>query len=301
MLELRVVPGEELPARQQLALDRAAARRLRTRFEDPERAAAVAEGVLERNAPDLRHYDVRENGATVGWMLWRHKSDESDVSDLVLDEPARASELLPALIETARADGARFLGVTGVPGEPDRDPLVALDVFVPRATNLALPLDGHIGDPGGLELRPMTQEAFDAYLEGSTEQYIGELAAAGMSQESARRQGEQQMAELVPAGLESPGQSFFTAWVDDLPVGTLWLSTEDPLAFVYDIAVDESQRRKGYGEAMMNAGARWCRDLGHPALGLNVFAHNPNARALYDKLGYRVTADYRSIDLDDAG
>jgi GNAT superfamily N-acetyltransferase len=80
-------------------------------------------------------------------------------------------------------------------------------------------------------------------------------------------------------------------------VGTLWISTEHPMAFVYDIAVEESQRRRGYGEAIMNAGARWCRDRGHPALGLNVFAHNPGARALYDKLGYQVTADYRTVDI----
>jgi hypothetical protein len=32
-------------------------------------------------------------------------------------------------------------------------------------------------------------------------------------------------------------------------------------------------------------------------LGLNVFAHNPGARALYDRLGYRVTLDYRTLDV----
>ncbi len=51
----------------------------------------------------------------------------------------------------------------------------------------------------------------------------------------------------------------------------------------------------------MNAAAVRCRDAGHPYLGLNVFAHNPNARALYDKLGYRVTLDYRALDIPDAG
>jgi GNAT superfamily N-acetyltransferase len=205
---------------------------------------------------------------------------------------------LPALVELARADGARFLGIAVVPGEPVREPLAEADGFVRRATNMALPLDRQIGDPGALELRPMTQDEFDAYITGSTEQYIGELAAAGMTEAAAREQGERQMAELVPDGLESPGQSFFTAVADDTPVGTLWISTEDAMAFVYDVEVHEEQRRKGYGEAIMNAGARWCRDLGHPALGLNVFGHNPGARALYDKLGYQVTKDYRSIDLD---
>ncbi len=276
-------------------------RRVRLSFEEPDEAGHRADEILEGNGSELRFYDVVEDGGTVGWLVWWHKRDEADVNDLVLDQPERSPELVPAVTELARSGGARFLGVAAIPGEPARDGLVAADGMVARATNMALPLDGDIGDPGGLELRPMTQDEFDVYLAHSVEGYVAELAAAGMTEESARAQGEEQMAELIPAGLESPGQSFFTAVVGDTPVGTLWLSTERPMAFVYDIEVHETQRRKGYGEAMMNAGARWCRDRGHRALGLNVFAHNPNARALYDKLGYQVTMDYRSIDLGDAG
>ena len=93
---------------------------------------------------------------------------------------------------------------------------------------------------------------------------------------------------------------FFTAWVGDEPVGRLWLSTQSTLAFVYDVEVDADQRRKGYGAAIMNAGALWCREHGHPALGLNVFAHNPGARALYDRLGYHVTLAYSTLDVPDA-
>src|SRR3954468_6261556 len=272
-----------MSTRRDRALERAVARRVRSSYEDAERARTVAAELLERHADQLRHYDVVEDGRIVGWMLWWHSDDQVDVNDLELDEPERAAELMPALLALARGDGARFLGVAAMPGEPARRALVVQEGFVARATNMALPLDAEIGDPGALALRPMTPETFGAYLAGSTEGYVVELAAAGMSEESAREKGERQMAELIPAGLESPGQSFFSAWVGDTAVGTLWLSTERPMAFVYDIAVDETQRRQGYGEAIMNAAARWCRDQGHPALGLNVFAHNPNARGLYDK------------------
>ncbi len=51
------------------------------------------------------------------------------------------------------------------------------------------------------------------------------------------------------------------------------------MAFVYDIVVREDQRRRGYGAAIMNAGALWCREHGHFALGLNVFAPQPRAPA----------------------
>ena len=63
------------------------------------------------------------------------------------------------------------------------------------------------------------------------------------------------------------------------------------MAFVYDVEVrprpaPQGLRRRDHERRR----AVWCRDQGHPALGLNVFAHNPGARALYDRLGYRVTA-----------
>jgi GNAT superfamily N-acetyltransferase len=72
------------------------------------------------------------------------------------------------------------------------------------------------------------------------------------------------------------------------------------MAFVYDVEVFEDERRKGYGAGLMNAAAVWSRDHGHRAIGLNVFAHNTGARALYDRLGYRITLDYRALDLPDA-
>jgi GNAT superfamily N-acetyltransferase len=109
------------------------------------------------------------------------------------------------------------------------------------------------------------------------------------------------MAELLPSGLESPGMGFHVGDVDGQPVGDLWLSTGETMAFVYNIEVRPEQRRRGYGAAIMKAAAIRCRDLGHPVLGLNVFAHNPNARALYDKLGYEITHDYLALDLPDAG
>lgn len=300
MLELREVHPDHAAAYRRRAIDRAVARRVGHSFEDPEQARSVVEERRERNEAHLRDYDVVDGDATVGWALWWHRGDQAELNDLDLEEPARAAELLPALVAVARADGVRFVGAAAVPGEAATTALVAGDGFVPRATNMALPLVDDLPDPGRLELRPMTQEEFDAFLARATQTYVAELAASGMSEESARERGEQQMAELIPDGLDSPGQRFFRGWVRDQPVGTLWLSTERPMAFVYNVEVDEAQRRRGYGEAIMNAGARWCRDQGHPALGLNVFAHNPGARALYDKLGYQVTSDFRSIDLDDA-
>ena len=66
----------------------------------------------------------------------------------------------------------------------------------------------------------------------------------------------------------------------------LWLKLSHASAFVYNIAVEEDQRRKGYGRAIMAAGERWSRDHGAATIGLHVFSHNHGARALYEQLGY---------------
>ena len=54
-----------------------------------------------------------------------------------------------------------MLGVRVHRDDPSRALLGAQPGFQLRATNMALPLDGEIADPGGLELRRMTDAEFD--------------------------------------------------------------------------------------------------------------------------------------------
>jgi GNAT superfamily N-acetyltransferase len=275
--------------------------RATARFLDPQAAREQVEALLQaqRDRSDL--LDVVDGGSVVG-LAWVSRSDDDlVVNHLCLDDPARAAELVPVLVERAREGEARMLGVPVHQDDPSRAVLAAQEGFQLRATNMALPLDGEVADPGGLELRRMTDAEFDDFLSGNAEEYAAELVATGMSVDAAAQRSREQMGQLVPAGQQSPGMHFFTAWVGGAPVGSLWLCTLDPMAFVYDVVVDETQRRKGYGAAIMNRGALWSREQGHPVLGLNVFAHNPGARALYDRLGYVVTQDYLALDVADAG
>jgi mycothiol synthase len=235
----------------------------------------------------------------VGHLWWGPDSEDSAVLDARLDDPGRVAELLPALQRLAREDAARRIGVGGIPADQTLTALAGLPGFVTRGTNMELWLEQAVGDPGPVELRTMTQEEFDVFFHAMLTGYTAELVAAGISEERATEHARTQSAELVPDGLASPHAHFFTGWVEDQSVGRLWIGTERPMAFVYELEVREDQRRKGYGEAIMNAGARWCQDRGIFALGLNVFGHNPGARRLYDKLGYEVTLDYRTLDVDD--
>ena len=63
-----------------------------------------------------------------------------------------------------------------------------------------------------------------------------------------------------------------------------------PHSFVYSLDVDAGHRRKGYGQAIMEAAMEECRQRGIGTMGLNVFGHNETARRLYDRLGFTVAS-----------
>lgn len=244
---------------------------------------------------------VDDDGDRVVGQAWLvREGDELAVYDVHLDDPARVADLLAPLLAVARDQGAPMLGVGARPHDATTQGLAALPGTTPRAYNMLLDLSRPVADPGAVELRAMTEEEFDRFFEHLVENYAATLVAAGASSEVAAERSAEQTVQLLPAGRESPGMRFFHGWVGDTVVGVLWLYVSETMAFVYDVEVRESQRRKGYGAALMNAAALWSRDHGHPAIGLNVFAHNPGAKALYDKLGYEVTVDYRTFDVPDA-
>jgi GNAT superfamily N-acetyltransferase len=301
VLELREVTADQLPARMPEVIERVAAQRAAGRFLSLEEARRRVQDQAERMKDEGSLLDVVDGDDQVGVVWWGRQGQDSTVVDLLLDDPAHAAALLPLLVARARADGSSRIGIGVEPGNPGRTAFAALPGFVARATNMALRLDGELPDSGGVELRPMTDEEFTAFQDLLVDGYAADIAAAsGLAPEAARARSEKEIGGLIPDGQDSPGMVFFTAWHEGRPVGLLWLFTSDPMVFVYDIEVNEEERRKGYGAAIMNAGARWSRDHGHPAIGLNVFAHNPGARALYDKLGYDVTLDYRTLDVGDA-
>jgi GNAT superfamily N-acetyltransferase len=301
VLELRPVPEEARPDWIPVLAERLDRLRFHYQYDDPQESRAKAREFVDGVQETTRLFEVTDGDDTVGHLWWGTEGESASVMDVRLDAPGRMAELVPAMLDLARAGGRARLGVAGVPGDPSRMALVEQPGFTARATNMLLRLDAPIADPGGLELRGMSGAEFDVFYSHLVRDYADDLHGAGMSREAADEQSRTQSAQLIPDGVTSPGQEFFTAWVGSDPVGHLWLSTERPMAFVYDIVVGEDQRRKGYGAAIMNAGALWAREHGHPSLGLNVFAHNSGARALYDSLGYVVTVDYRTLDVPDAG
>jgi GNAT superfamily N-acetyltransferase len=300
--QLRDIPADKRAARLDETLARVSARRVTSRYLDPEVSRREVEEMAERrgDAASLLAY-VDDRGSEVGGGWIGGEGDELVVNDMLLDQLELATELVPLLVERARAGGMRMIGIGVLPGDAAHEAVAACPGFSVRATNMVLDLGPDLPGTGELTTRPMSAEEYERFMAGEVEGFAEELASAGMELEQALERSRTMMGDLLPSGMESPGMEFLVGEVGGEPVGDLWLSTGDTMAFVYNIVVRPEQRRRGYGAAVMNAAAIRCRELGHPVLGLNVFAHNPNARALYDKLGYRVTHDYFVLDLPDGG
>jgi GNAT superfamily N-acetyltransferase len=301
VLELRDVTTDRIADVRARTVERVAARRVRMRFLEPERARREAEELVEHTADTSVWLEAVVDGDVVGDVWLNPEGEELVVSDVVLDDSARAGDLLDAIVTRARSEGARMIGIGTEPGETTGAAIAARPGFRLRATNMVLPLERPIDDPAPLLLSPMSGPDFEVFMGGEVEGFAQELASAGTDIERARERSRTLMGELLPSGIDSQGMEFHTAKVGEDVVGDLWLSVGEPMAFVYNIVVRSEHRRRGYGAGIMNAAAIRCRKLGHPVLGLNVFAHNPNARALYDKLGYEVAHDYLTLDVPDAG
>jgi ribosomal protein S18 acetylase RimI-like enzyme len=141
----------------------------------------------------------------------------------------------------------------------------------------------------------MTAVEFDEYLPGAVAAYAAEKAQAGNWAESeALDKSAQEYHDLLPQGVETPDNYLFTIQNDaGAAVGMIWLAVmanrAAPFGFIYDFAIDEQQRRKGYGRQAMLALEDEARKLRLDTLKLHVFGHNRAARALYEQIGYEAT------------
>jgi GNAT superfamily N-acetyltransferase len=302
VVQLRDVPADAREARLAETIERVSARRVTSRYLDPDASRQQVEEMAEHRGDAASLLDlVDDAGGVVGAVWVGVEGDELVLYDVVLEQAELAAELVPLLVDRASAGEMRRIGAGVVPGDAAQEAVASYAGFTVRATNMVLPLGPDLPGTGELTMRPMTQAEYEPFMAHEEEGFARELAAAGMDLEQARERSHTMMGELLPEGRESAGMEFHVGEVSGEPVGDLWLATGDTMAFVYNIVVRPEQRRRGYGAGIMRAAALRCRDLGNPVLGLNVFAHNPSARALYDKLGYRVTHDYYVLDVPDAG
>ena len=137
----------------------------------------------------------------------------------------------------------------------------------------------------------MTQAEYDGYLDSPAHALAQAFSAGtGDDPEEVLERARAHMQELLPAGLQTPGHHFRRVVADGEAVGNLWfheqIEKEPPQLYLYDIAIDASQRAKGIGTKAMAALEQEAHAVGARQVMLSVFFNNPKAIRLYERLGY---------------
>jgi ribosomal protein S18 acetylase RimI-like enzyme len=148
-----------------------------------------------------------------------------------------------------------------------------------------------------VRLVPMTEAEFAAYEQAEAEEYAGENVRAGYwAKDEAIERAWKAHRQLLPLGAATVGHHFchVVASGSGERVGAIWWFEDrdgrEPRAFVYHILVEPHLRRRGYGSAALTAVEAQARSLGMAAVGLHVFAQNPDAIRVYERLGFRTTS-----------
>lgn len=143
----------------------------------------------------------------------------------------------------------------------------------------------------------MNAMEFSVYAERSIPEYARDKVDSGQwSEETALELSRREFEESLPRGMETPDNFLFTIRdaTTQANVGMLWYAIQERagqrIAYVYDVLVEPSFQRMGYGTRAFEALDIEIRSRGLCGIALNVFAHNRAARALYDKLGFHATS-----------
>ncbi len=127
--------------------------------------------------------------------------------------------------------------------------------------------------------------------------------AFGLSDASAETYVDNQWAQILPDGQETQGHYFFQL-VDDAGStrGEAWLYVDDSmgLAFIYELYLHPDARGRGLGREALEALADFARSHGATSFGLNVFADNERARALYRSFGFSEVSSNMVMPLETA-
>jgi ribosomal protein S18 acetylase RimI-like enzyme len=143
-------------------------------------------------------------------------------------------------------------------------------------------------------LEPMDDATFVAWCATTKREYATEKVKAGnWAEADADAMAEAAFATLLPDGLETPDHEVRSMVNDGEKVGYAWFTIEDRdvgrVVFIYDIAVDEGHRRKGYARLGLTEIEAYARARDCLGVMLHVFGNNEAARRLYRSAGYLET------------
>ena len=148
---------------------------------------------------------------------------------------------------------------------------------------------------GGMSvtLQPMPPERLAVWIAQSRDAYVEDRMKAGESRAVAEHNADESYSANFPEGRPLPSHRIFDVVADGVVVGLLWIAPHlegSDQWWVYDIEIAADHRRKGHARTALELGHAEARALGAASIGLNVFGFNTGARALYEELGYEISA-----------
>ncbi|QKF99146.1 GNAT family N-acetyltransferase [Aeromonas hydrophila] len=153
---------------------------------------------------------------------------------------------------------------------------------------------GHRGKEHSLEIRKAREQDIDAILELNRQ--IGEIHFAQAPQVFCPPSPEERaflLAAIVAEGRlfcvaeqEGAVAGFLTARIDINE--TIPFLSKEPICRIGTLVVDEGHRSRGIGKALIAHCDEWGKAQGASQLRLEVMAFNERAKALYERLGFKM-------------
>ncbi|USP11584.1 GNAT family N-acetyltransferase [Aeromonas dhakensis] len=153
---------------------------------------------------------------------------------------------------------------------------------------------GHRGKEHSLEIRKAREQDIDAILELNRQ--IGEIHFAQAPQVFCPPSPEERA--FLLAAIAAEGRLFCVAEQDGAVAGfltaridineTIPFLSKEPICRIGTLVVDEGQRSRGIGKALIAHCDEWGKAQGASQLRLEVMAFNERAKALYERLGFKI-------------
>lgn len=134
--------------------------------------------------------------------------------------------------------------------------------------------------------RPFTKEEFYRFEEWEIEAYADALIKSKTeSKEDALCVSAEELEDMLPDGLDTDGNFFFTAVNGDgEEVGFIWYSeTDEDEIFLSELFVYETFRNQGFEDAILRELENSCKAS---LISLHVFDNDKESLRLYKKAGY---------------
>ncbi|MGX7043068.1 GNAT family N-acetyltransferase [Leuconostoc holzapfelii] len=97
---------------------------------------------------------------------------------------------------------------------------------------------------------------------------------------------------LLPNGLETSGNYFYSIYDEINIIGYIWLGTDsenESNAFIFDFEIYKQYQNNGFGSKAIILAEKEAKNMGFRTIGLHVFGSNQRAIHVYQKCGYGIT------------